>query len=120
MKLILGLIFIAVVSMMVPAYAQIAALGPTPNPTPEPCDATEANFHNLQCPPALAIAQCIDFNQDKICEYVVLANGTMIANPALQSVLTPTPTPAPMSQLVERQKTIIKEVQRDNNEDEDE
>jgi hypothetical protein len=28
-------------------------------------------------------SQCVDFNQDKTCEYVVLANGTTIANPNL-------------------------------------
>jgi PsbP-like protein len=27
--------------------------------------------------------QCVDFNQDKICEFIVLANGTSIANPNL-------------------------------------
>lgn len=26
--------------------------------------------------------QCIDFNQDKICEFILLANGTMMKNPA--------------------------------------
>jgi hypothetical protein len=33
--------------------------------------------------------QCVDFNQDKICEYVVLANGTMIANPILKQQPNP-------------------------------
>ena len=30
--------------------------------------------------------QCLDFNQDKICEYVVLTNGTMVANPSVRNV----------------------------------
>jgi hypothetical protein len=46
---------------------------------------------------------------------IVLANGTTIANPLVQQA----PTPAPMSQLVERQKIIIKEQQRDNDNDDD-
>jgi hypothetical protein len=28
-----------------------------------------------------ASTQCIDFDQDKTCEYIMLANGTMISNP---------------------------------------
>jgi hypothetical protein len=98
MKAILSLIFVPIVLMMIPsafAQAQIAALTPTPQPVP------------------MIYTQCIDFNQDRICEYVVLANGTMIANPAIQQQA------APMSQLVERQKVIIKEQQRDNDDDND-
>jgi hypothetical protein len=43
--------------------------------------------------------QCLDFNQDKICEFIVLANGTMVENPSLQTtqlektVSEPTPKP---------------------------
>jgi hypothetical protein len=33
------------------------------------------NLDNNQSP------QCLDFNQDKICEFIVLTNGTMIENP---------------------------------------
>jgi hypothetical protein len=61
----------------------------------------------------MVYAQCIDFNMDKVCEYIVLANGTTIANPLVQQIQAP----APMSQLVERQKTIIKEVQGGNDDD---
>jgi hypothetical protein len=48
--------------------------------------------------------QCLDFNQDKICEFIVLANGTMVENPNIVEQTTqvtnsnpdPTPTPAPV------------------------
>jgi hypothetical protein len=33
------------------------------------------NLDNNQSP------QCLDFNQDKICEFIVLTNGTMVENP---------------------------------------
>jgi hypothetical protein len=33
------------------------------------------NLDNNQSP------QCLDFNQDKTCEFIVLLNGTMIENP---------------------------------------
>jgi hypothetical protein len=33
--------------------------------------------------------QCLDFNQDKICEYIVLANGTTVKNPDLISTAAP-------------------------------
>ena len=33
------------------------------------------NLENSQSP------QCLDFNQDKICEFIVLINGTMVENP---------------------------------------
>ena len=32
-------------------------------------------------PPPAETNQCIDFNQDKTCEFILLTNGTMIANP---------------------------------------
>lgn len=35
------------------------------------------NLDNSQLP------QCVDFNQDKICESIILANGTSVANPNL-------------------------------------
>ena len=37
------------------------------------------NLENSQSP------QCLDFNQDKICDYMVLANGTMVKNPDTSS-----------------------------------
>lgn len=100
-KLILILVSLALVSMLVPSYAygQVAALQPMPAPT--------------QTQTQMVYTQCIDFNTDKVCEYIVLANGTTIANPLVQQLQAP----APMSQLVERQKTIIKEVQRDSDDD---
>jgi hypothetical protein len=101
MDLFLSLISLALVSRLVPSYAygQVAALQPLPTPT--------------QTQTQMVYTQCIDFNTDKVCEYIVLANGTTIANPLVQQLQAP----APMSQLVERQKTIIKEVQRDNDND---
>jgi hypothetical protein len=71
MKTLLGLIFIAIVtSMMVPyLHAQVAESTPTPTPTMIP-------------------TQCIDFNQDRICEYVVLASGTMVDNPLVGQVVS--------------------------------
>jgi hypothetical protein len=64
----------------------------------------------------MPIAQCIDFNQDGICEYVVLANGTTIANPLLYGQMGQAVNP--MVKLVERQK-IVMEQQRDNDDDDD-
>lgn len=103
MDLFLSLISLALVSMLVPSYAygQVAALQPMPTP--------------IQTQSQMVYTQCIDFNTDKVCEYIVLANGTTIANPLVQQLQAP----APMSQLVERQKTIIKEIQRDNDDEDD-
>jgi len=28
--------------------------------------------------------QCLDFNNDKVCEYIILNNGTQVANPLSQ------------------------------------
>jgi hypothetical protein len=101
--------------MISPFYAygqsQIAALPPAVGPTTTSMPAT-----------IMPIAQCIDFNSDGVCEYVVLANGTMITNPLLygqqgQLVQQQPVNTNPMSQLVERQKVIIKEHQRDNDDD---
>jgi hypothetical protein len=39
--------------------------------------------------------QCLDFNQDTICEFIVLANGTMVKNPSLIGQTAPTPTQTP-------------------------
>ena len=36
-----------------------------------------------QSPTPTSQTQCIDFNMDKVCESMILANGTMISNPAL-------------------------------------
>jgi hypothetical protein len=33
--------------------------------------------------------QCLDFNSDKICEYIILANGTQVANPINTTVPEP-------------------------------
>ncbi|HEU4443172.1 MAG TPA: hypothetical protein VFR94_00700 [Nitrososphaeraceae archaeon] len=35
--------------------------------------------------------QCLDFNQDTICEFMVIANGTMVKNPSLDGQTTLTP-----------------------------
>ena len=63
-KALLAIIMLAIISMTAPlfSYAQSPPAG-LPTRTPQP--------------------QCLDFDQDKICEYVVLANGTMIANPSV-------------------------------------
>ena len=62
MKAILTIISFALVSMLVPVFAYAQSQTDTsPTQTSQP--------------------QCLDFNQDKICEYVVLVNGTMVANP---------------------------------------
>lgn len=96
------LIFVAL-SLVIPSAAfaqpQIAALSPTQTPQPTL---------------TLQMAQCVDFNSDKICEFVVLANGTMIANPAVQ--VQPV---NPMTQLVERQKIIIQQEKAKNNDNDD-
>jgi hypothetical protein len=112
MKLILSLISLAVVlSMIAPSYVygqnQIAALPPAVGPTTTSMAAT-----------TMPIAQCIDFNSDGVCEYVVLANGTMITNPSQGQLVQQQPT-NPMTQLVERQKIIIKEQQRADNDNDD-
>jgi hypothetical protein len=39
--------------------------------------------------------QCLDFNQDRICDFIVLTNETMVENPSLQSTqLEPISTPS--------------------------
>jgi hypothetical protein len=52
------------------------------------------NLNSSQSP------QCLDFNQDKTCEFIVLSNGTMVENPSLQTTqLEKTlsePTPKPL------------------------
>jgi hypothetical protein len=103
MDLVLSLVSLALISMLIPshAYGQIAALQPMPAP--------------IQTQTQMVYTQCIDFNMDRICEYIVLANGTTIANPLVQQLQAP----APMSQLVERQKIIIQQQQRDNDNDRD-
>jgi hypothetical protein len=51
----------------------------------------------LQQPPDTTVpTQCIDLNQDRVCEAVVLANGTMINF----TKLAPTPTPTPEKKVV--------------------
>jgi hypothetical protein len=60
------------------------------------------NLDNNQSP------QCLDFNQDKICEFIVLTNGTMVENPDMgkqvteaQSQAISQPTPISESKPVE-------------------
>jgi hypothetical protein len=47
-----------------------------------PCIRTRSNRYS---PTQTSQQQCLDFNRDKICEYVVLANGTMVANPTVRN-----------------------------------
>jgi hypothetical protein len=103
MDLVLSLVSLTLISILVPSYAygRIAALQPMPAP--------------IQTQTQMVYTQCIDFDMDKICEYIVLANGTTIANPLVQQLQAP----APMSQLVERQKIIVQQQQRDNDNDRD-
>jgi hypothetical protein len=44
--------------------------------------------------------QCLDFNQDKICEFIVLANGTMVENPDRAEQVTQSKSQAASSQPV--------------------
>ena len=52
------------------AYGQIATLAPSIAPS-----------GNITTPPATTPPQCLDFDKDGICEFIVLANGTMVENP---------------------------------------
>jgi hypothetical protein len=111
MKLILGLVFMAaIISMVAPYYAygqsQIAALPPAVGP-----DTTTTKTTTSAAASTMPIAQCIDFNSDGICEYVVLANGTMVTNPLLYGQQVQPVNP--MTQLVERQRILIQQ-QSDN------
>jgi hypothetical protein len=79
--LLLGLILIAPIGDV---------YGQTPTPKTQPQlnlgqtpTLDRLNLENSQS------AQCLDFNQDKICEYIVLANGTMIKNPNPVSTAAP-------------------------------
>jgi hypothetical protein len=68
MKAILIVMTFAFASLLVPVYGY--SQGPTAT--------------------LLTQQQCLDFNQDKICEYVVLANGTMVANPSVRNATVTT------------------------------
>jgi hypothetical protein len=123
-KLSIGLIaLVAVFSMTIPTYAygqsQIAALPPAVGPTT-----------TSSSPSTMPTAQCIDFNSDGVCEYVLLANGTLISNPLLYVKQGQSVNPLvhqqqhpinPMTQLVERQKIIIQQekARADDNDDND-
>jgi hypothetical protein len=42
--------------------------------------------NNVSTPPQVQSTQCLDFNQDGICEYIILANGTQLENPKQKQV----------------------------------
>lgn len=66
------LFLVLIVCLIIPAtaYSQIADLNKVSASSPTP----------IQTPVS---TQCLDFNQDRICESIVLANGTIIKNPDL-------------------------------------
>lgn len=82
MKALLLLTIAAILSVIVPAsaYSQIADL----NTSTATINGTAQN-------------QCLDFNNDKVCEYIILSNGTQVANP-----LSPTQQQPP-KQVVQNQ-----------------
>jgi hypothetical protein len=84
--LLLGLILIAPVGVV---YGQTPILNQKTQPQLNLGQTPTLNKLNLENSQS---TQCLDFNYDKICEYIILANGTMIKNPNPVSTAAPAST----------------------------